>query len=55
MVWPISIAILGVQRQNREVAKSLPARYRVVRDTEYLLILKSDGEQDYAKNERDAK
>jgi hypothetical protein len=55
MVWPSSIAILGLQRQNREVAKSLPARYRVASDTEYLLILKADGEQDYAKNERSAK
>ncbi len=39
-VPPCAIVILGIQKQNREVARLLPKEYHVAEETEYLLILK---------------
>jgi hypothetical protein len=52
IAWPGAIAILGLRQQNREIAKSLPAKYSVAADTEYLLILKSGRGQDSVQKDR---
>ena len=51
-VWPREIVILGLQKQNREIAEVLPARYQVAADTEYLMILKALGETEPPKRQK---
>ncbi|MGC9225514.1 MAG: hypothetical protein ACP5E2_16515, partial [Terracidiphilus sp.] len=46
--WPTDIVILGTQKQNREIVKALPGRYRVAADTQYLMILKTNRKPDSA-------
>lgn len=53
--WPGEIVLLGTQPLNRTMVKMLPSRYRVVVDTEYVLILRSGGERDSPEADRTGK